>query len=74
MRFPEVTEIINSIDTKEAFTTYDANIHLPKLSTRQVASILRRDERIRFIRKKWLWAGCNHWSNISVWGLNEQVS
>ena len=70
MKHPEVTRIINAIGERE-ITTYDANEFHPKLSTRQMASILKGDKRIINVGKKWLWMGCNHWKQISMWKVAE---
>ena len=66
MKFPEVTRIL-AVKGKNEFSTYDANEYHPELSSNEMGSILRRDERTVNLGKRWLWCGCNHWARISIW-------
>ena len=67
MQFPEVSRIINVLGDRFEISTYEANEYHPGLTSQEMASILRRDERIMNTGKKWFWMGCNRWLNISMW-------
>ena len=63
---PEVTELIGVIDIKEEFSTYDANEHFPDLTTQRMGSILKADERIVNLGKKWH-RTITGYAHISIW-------
>ena len=71
MKFAELNGLIIMKSGNE-FSTYEANEFLPRMSTQQVASLLRRDERIAKLDKKWYWFGSNHWKKVSVWKVNRR--
>ena len=69
MILEKVTELIEIIGIKEEFTTYDANYHFPDLTTQRMGSILKADERIVNLGKKWHrtingYAHITHWEVI----------
>ena len=68
MIFDEVTRIINAMELtgREEISTYQANEYFPHLTSREMASILRRDERLENVGK--IWYRCRTgYANISIW-------
>ena len=62
----EVTRILEVMEPGEEFTTYEANEYFPHLTAQEIASILRRDERIINAGKRYC-RDRTGYKNITVW-------